>query len=150
MHVSENDLELYVLGRLAEGQASSVKTHVLDCRECREKLTATGKFIEQFAELSHRQAQASGAEKRKEPRFATNDRAWLRVLRPLPGERMEALVLDVSKEGLKLSLTTRIDPGTVIEVRVGNMLAFGEIRYCVKAGESIHAGVHLNDVWITG
>jgi anti-sigma factor RsiW len=37
-HISDDDLELYALGRLDESDAAPVEEHLLTCAECRERL----------------------------------------------------------------------------------------------------------------
>ena len=37
-HITDDDLEPYALGRLAEAQAAPVEEHLLVCEECRGRL----------------------------------------------------------------------------------------------------------------
>jgi anti-sigma factor RsiW len=48
MHIPDDDLEAYALGRLTDHRAEAVVGHLLLCRECRERLEAEIDFIEAF------------------------------------------------------------------------------------------------------
>ena len=112
------------------------------------------------AECSLRQAEAisflkrisgepgtdSAIEKRSEPRVPTDDPASMRILHPFMAERFAIRVLDVSKNGLKLSSPIRLRPGMLVLVRIRNIIAMGEVRHGAEVGGEFHAGVHLDDV----
>jgi hypothetical protein len=58
-----------------------------------------------------------------------------------------ATVLDVSRSGLRLEMSTPIAKGSEIEVTARSQIAvFGEVRYCRRAGDSFHVGVLIRDV----
>src|ERR1700733_2239329 len=52
-------------------------------------------------------------EKRSEPRVPTDDPASMRILHPFMAERFAIRVLNVSKNGLKLSSSVRLRPVTL-------------------------------------
>ena len=87
-----------------------------------------------------------GLERRREPRISTDDPASMQVLNPLLEGRFMIRVLDVSKNGLKLSCSTRLQRGTLVQVYIKNIVAMGEVRHCVQIGDEFHAGVQLDDV----
>jgi hypothetical protein len=88
----------------------------------------------------------SAIEKRSEPRVPTDDPGSMRVLHPFMAERFAVRVLDVSKNGLKLSSPVRLRPGMLVLVRIRNIIAMGEVRHGAAVGDEFHAGVHLDDV----
>jgi PilZ domain len=92
---------------------------------------------------------SSQQERRKHPRFPTNDPGLVRVLGPVPSSYVAVRILDTSQEGLKLRLPAPLDPGTSVQVRLAAAVAFGEVRYCCVCGAVYHAGVHLSDVFPT-
>jgi hypothetical protein len=88
----------------------------------------------------------AGLERRREPRISTDDAASMQVLNPLMDGRVAIRVLDVSRNGLKLSTLAHLQRGTLVQVYIRNIVAMGEVRHCVKIGDEFHAGVRLDDV----
>lgn len=85
-------------------------------------------------------------EKRRETRYPTNDPAEVQVL-PIDNARRPATVLDVSQSGLRLELDAHVAKGLQIKVILaGQIVIFGEVRYCRRAGDVFHAGVLIQDV----
>jgi anti-sigma factor RsiW len=48
MHIPDDDLEAYTLGRLTNDRAEAIEGHLLFCTECQERLEAEVDFIEAF------------------------------------------------------------------------------------------------------
>ena len=97
------------------------------------------------------QAPAQTTERRSDPRQPAEQPATIKLLNPLhPAGRIAATVVDISKGGLRLRLNQSLMPGTLVQIRLGEKLLLGEIRYCTPAGEEFHAGVRLQDVFETG
>lgn len=89
---------------------------------------------------------AGGQEKRREIRYPTNDPAEVQVL-PIDSTRRPATVLDVSESALRLELHSAVARGLEIKVILsGQVVIFGEVRYCRRAGAVFHAGVVIHDV----
>jgi anti-sigma factor RsiW len=44
-HITDEDLELYALDRLAEAAAAPVEEHLLVCAECRDRLVEWDEYI---------------------------------------------------------------------------------------------------------
>ncbi len=44
-HISDDDLELYAMDRLAADAAAPVEEHLLICAECRARLAGWGKWV---------------------------------------------------------------------------------------------------------
>src|ERR1700685_4724590 len=103
MHVREDDLELYLLGRLTEGNASEVVAHLAGCPTCGQKLDEVRLFVSRFSDLSSRQRdRPSPAEQRKHQRIPTSDPAVIKLKHPALSPLLEARILDVSREGLQV------------------------------------------------
>ena len=87
-----------------------------------------------------------GARKRREPRFVTDDPAFIHSLNPLTLDITPVQVLDVSRQGLKLRIGQHILTGSEIQVKLKDLFVLGEIRYCVQVGGFFLAGVLVEDV----
>jgi len=97
------------------------------------------------------QAPAQTTERRADPRQPAEQPATIKLLNPLhTSERISATVVDISKGGLRLRLDQSLMPGMLVQIRLGEKLLLGEIRYCTPAGDEFHAGVRLQDVFETG
>jgi hypothetical protein len=87
-----------------------------------------------------------GIERRREARYPTNDPAEIRIL-PLSGPRLPSTVIDVSRSGLRLEVSTQLARGLQVEVVLPAKAAvFGEVRYCRRAGDAFHVGIRIQDV----
>lgn len=85
-------------------------------------------------------------EKRREIRYPTNDPAEVQVL-PIDGTRRPATVLDVSRSGLRLELHAPLGRGIQLKITLSDQVViFGEVRYCRRAGDVFHAGILIQDV----
>src|ERR1700730_16688017 len=99
--VHEEDLELYVFGRLEKSKVSVLESRLIECRQCRLKLGDAAIFERQLADIAERRAAYNGPEKRSELRTPTLDSASIRVFTPIGRERLKVQVLDSSKNGLR-------------------------------------------------
>ena len=88
--------------------------------------------------------------RRSETRFPTDERAKMKVLRPLGDTGSEVRVLDISKGGLKLEVSALLHPGMLVQVRMKSAIALAEVRYCIPAAMGFHAGLRLQDVFWMG
>src|SRR6266853_8365 len=87
-----------------------------------------------------------GAEKRREPRFVTNEPAFMQSLNPLNLGLMSVQVLDVSRQGLKLRIAQHVLTGSEIQVELKDLFVLGLIRYCVQVGSFFLVGILVEDV----
>ena len=87
-----------------------------------------------------------GAEKRREPRFVTNDPAIIHSLNSLSPHFTAVQVLDVSRQGMKLRIGRQFLTGSEIQVKLKDLFVLGEIRYCVRVGSFFLAGILVEDV----
>jgi hypothetical protein len=90
-----------------------------------------------------------GAERRREPRFVTNDSAIIDSLSSLTPDFTPVQVLDMSRQGLKLRIGQQILIGSEIQVKLKDLFVLGKIRYCVQMGSVFLAGILVEDVlWL--
>ena len=71
-HIHEDDLELYLRGRLELERTSSVEQHLLECNICRECLSVC---LGHQVALHFLQGKSESAQKRSEPRFSAKGEA---------------------------------------------------------------------------
>jgi hypothetical protein len=106
-----------------------------------QKPDGTGQFVDQLADLSSKQAAYNRGESRQELRYPANDRAIMKVLSPEVQSYVDVQVLDVSRQGMKLMVTSFLHPGTIVQVRLNKTFLLGEVRYCVHVKELFQAGI---------
>jgi hypothetical protein len=44
---------------------------------------------------------------------------------------------------MTLQAPERVDPGTLVQVRLKDTLILGEVRYCISAGAEFHIGLEI-------
>lgn len=147
-HVHEDELTLYVNGRLAPDRVLDVETHLANCGECKHRLDQTLHFITKLADLRNRQHGLRYLEKRREPRFPSDSAISLQVLRPLSFDRLTGRITNVSRSGVAVVLNRALERGTLVQVRVGVMVLLGEVRHCARTGKEFTIGVLLEDVMV--
>ena len=98
------------------------------------------------AELAVLKSPVAEADRRKEPRYPSDGSA--RVLVPfLFGPlTFSARVLDVSKSGMRLKLSSPLAPGTLVQVELKNLVATGTVRHCRRDEEEYSMGIELDAV----
>jgi hypothetical protein len=143
-HAVDDELHLYVLGRLSAKEAAVLERHVDDCAECQERLGATAQLVAKILNLTSRDA---GPGRRTEPRFDITDVVFLRSMAPVLPERWRVQILNISKNGLGLLVPTRLSPGVVVQIQSGLTFALGEVVYSRQINEQqFHTGIRLQDM----
>ena len=143
-HHADDDLQLYVLGRLSAAEVGVLEQHVFACAACKDKL---GTIAELVAKIFSVHRDDRGANKRSEPRFRISDASFLRSFSPLLIERWPVQIVDVSKNGLGLLVPLHLAPGALVQVQSGATFALGEVRYSRQISEhQFHTGIRLQDV----
>jgi hypothetical protein len=85
--------------------------------------------------------EASGAERRREPRYPCNDPVEIRII-PGAGSRIPGTLLDVSRSGLRIELDSAVPKGTQVEILLSRQLEVsGRVRHCRRVGAKYQAGV---------
>jgi anti-sigma factor RsiW len=151
MHMTTEDLELYVLGRLTEDRASVVARHLVECGSCGQLLDETREFVQQLRRLNERTSRdANWQERRRHPRLPTDDPAKLRVLQPVNLQTEDVQILDTSREGLRLRVPRALEAGALVQIRMKSLVVLAEVRHCRRVGEVYHAGVAIQDTFPSG
>jgi len=89
----------------------------------------------------------SNAERRRETRYPCHDTAEIRWLQG-GGASFSGTVLDISKSGLRVAIAVHLTQGAQVEVVLPKQVViFGEVRHCSRAGEEFHAGVLIEEVF---
>jgi len=112
-HAYDNDLELYVRGRLEPERISAIESHLLVCHSCRERLSrCIGSQL-----ILHPVGKTKPKEKyeRSEPRFNTGDDAIFQELNPLSMDRQTVKIVDISKNGLGILAPKSVMVGTIVQ-----------------------------------
>ena len=82
-------------------------------------------------------------ERRREPRWTLDELASLKVLEPSLLAARDVRILDASTGGLKLSSSSPVAPGSIVEIQRAGALVIAEVRFCVAIGPAYHIGVKL-------
>jgi hypothetical protein len=94
-------------------------------------------------------AAARGAlflEKRREARYPTNDPADVEVVKGGIG-RSSAIILDVSKSGIRLKLDFTIMRGAEVRITLQrNIIIYGQIRFCRPFEGGFEVGILIQDM----
>lgn len=78
---------------------------------------------------SHEYDTAS-AERRGERRIAATGVCDVIVINDPSSEKLTGTVIDVSRSGLQLELAKLIEPGSIIQVHMRNLMVFGAVGSC--------------------
>jgi hypothetical protein len=135
VHAHDDDLELYVRGRLEAGHVSNLESHLLECRVCRERLSDCIGLLPLKLNPTGKKTSPQEKGRRSEVRFSSGDRAIFQELNPLSVERQEVKIVDVSKNGLGILAPRSVLPGTIVQVRIRDDVEIGEVRYCSASGD---------------
>ncbi len=145
-HVHDDELRLYILGRLSASEVETLEHHVFDCAECKNRLDTTAQFV---AHLVHLQRDYRSSDRRNEPRFRSSDAGFLRSFAPLSEERWPVQVIDVSRNGLGLLVPVRFSPGVLVQIQIDKTFALGEVMFSTEIGErEFRTGIRLQDVFV--
>jgi hypothetical protein len=138
IHIQDDDLSQYVGETLDSARASHIRAHILKCTECKDRLVS--KVVTRLGALGKGDPNGGG----REHRVQMNSPATLQTLCPLSLERIAVEVVDTSKSGYGLRTNVFLEPGTIVDLRIGTTPAIATVRYCRNIGEqSYQAGVRL-------
>ena len=87
-------------------------------------------------------------ERRRDARYPTSDPAEVEIF-PQAAVREGALILDVSRSGLRVHLKTETPKGTHLKIRLlkTHLIIFGEVRYCRAVADGFHVGVRIEHMF---
>ena len=82
-------------------------------------------------------------ERRKEPRLKIKQEVTITVLGQVGASTMQASVLDISGNGMRLRVPAKIPRGAGIKIDSKNALVLAEVGRCVREGPSYAIAVTL-------
>lgn len=136
-HIQDEDLKQYVGETLDSARASYVRSHILKCTPCKDRLI--GAVVTRLSALQNRKS-GSG----REDRLPASSLASLQTLCPLSLERIAVEVVDTSKNGYGIRTTIPLQPGSIVDLRIGTAPTIATVRYCRHLGDHIYqAGVQM-------
>ena len=142
-HAHDDELQLYILGRLSTVDVDVLERHLLQCPECQKRLDASARFVAAIVDLKKTHGRS---ERRSGPRFRASDTGLLRCLSPFIPNRWTIQIIDVSQNGLGGFVATNLLPGALVQVHIGETFAFGEVRYSKQIAEhQFRVGIRLQD-----
>jgi hypothetical protein len=127
VHAHDDDLALYLQGRLQPERLSAIEPHLFACDTCRERLSRC--FGSRLILHLIGRAKTDEGRERSEPRFTTGSGAMLQELSPLSFDRQKVQIVDISKNGLGIVAPKAIFPGTIVQIRINTTVELGEVRY---------------------
>jgi len=143
VHIHEDDLALYLRGRLESEHIWSVEQHLLECNLCRECLSIC--LGHQVALHLLQRTKPEPAQKRSEPRFSAEGEAILQEIHPLSLDRQKVMIVNISKNGLGILSPKAIFPGTVVQLRINGIVELGTVRYCsTSSDDGFRVGLRLH------
>ena len=97
---------------------------------------------DQNALSKYSQPNESSDDRRRESRFLCNGEAH--IIDTTSGMELgQGIITDISPSGASLYVYCPLVAGAVIELRQGESVYRGEIRYCVPAGPDFRLGIQL-------
>ncbi len=143
LHIQESDLELYLWGRLEASRVSEVDVHLSDCVTCRESLSRS--LGSRVLRVNADGSQQGMIERRSEPRVAAGAEAIIQEVHPLSLDRQKIRITNTSESGIGFLTPKFVPPGTIVQVRIGRTIEFGEVRHCLPRGDKeYYVGLRLH------
>ena len=84
-------------------------------------------------------------DRRSETRYPAEAPAELEILPLSPGP-FYGTVLDVSRSGLRIALSERLDRNQKVRVTLSGNVIFGEVRYCRAVAAGFQAGIRIENL----
>lgn len=131
VHAHDDDLELYIKGRLEPGRTSSVRAHLAQCDFCRKRLS-------KCIGLATATPRVKSDNRRAEPRFDTDEKVIIQEFSPLSLTRWSVTIVNVSKTGIGIESQDPLLPGTVVRLRRKNTFELAEVRYCIQCSNKLY------------
>jgi hypothetical protein len=125
MHLSDDEMEWYLAGRLSPSQSSTVSSHLSACNVCASELR---RLSEQDREESDRSVR-------------------IRVIGASITPRLLGRIIEECEGRLKLTLSQPLEPGSLVQIRIDSRFILAEVRYCSRQGDEFHASIETKDVF---
>ena len=147
-HPSDKELEMYASERLLPEQVSTVEPHLAVCSECAGKLPELVGFALTLQAITGRQGLRNG-ERRRAQRIPTDEPGRMRLLSPFSPATFEIRVLNVSRNGLGVSVPCRLQMEALVQVFCKDSIILGEVRHCILSDAKYQAGIQIQSVVYT-
>ncbi|MEI9814876.1 MAG: zf-HC2 domain-containing protein [Acidobacteriota bacterium] len=132
-HIDDRRLSLYFSDQLDPEQRIFVQLHLRHCAACRNRVEADAST--QLAKWEPPSLERP---------FSSGQLGSVQALSPLSLDKTAIQITDVSAGGFGVIADTSLPAGAIVQVRIGNSVALGEVRYCRAAGNNrFHAGVFV-------
>ncbi len=141
-HIDEDELVLFVSGRMDSDRFLLIEGHLEICSVCRRLLQDVATFKRSFAGLAN-----PPDDRRRDRRLSTNDTASLRLIHPMLGQRTPARIVDVSRHGMKVHLLSLLPENGIVQVRLQESIILAEVRYSRLVDDGgFYAGLRILDL----
>jgi hypothetical protein len=130
-HIQDEELHQYASEALQQDRGSYIRSHILECTGCRDRLTA--EVVTRLSTIGKNPSQSS-----REHRVAAAGFAMLQPICPLSLEPTTVEILNKSKKGYGLRTKIFLLPGTIVDLLIGTTPAIATVRYCRALGDSIY------------
>ena len=140
MHPPDDDLRKYHSKTLSPEKAAMIEAHLADCNICHQSL-------QELSRTREKPRAADADERRKDIRVPLDVSFTLKVLEP-SAVAFTGQILDISQNGLKITLSARLRPGQYVQTRMGGRIVMAEVRYCLQEGAHFVVGLEIKDVFI--
>jgi hypothetical protein len=127
-HIENQDVTLFVSGKLDLEHSSSIQSHVRVCPVCKDMLVAG--FLGRLAEVNQKETGNYGRERRVDSRLQSGEIGYLQTLCPLSFERPAVQIVDASKGGYGLAMNSSLATGTIVQICIGTSIVLGEVKSC--------------------
>jgi anti-sigma factor RsiW len=145
VHIHDDDLQRYLLGRLPAERISAIDSHLTDCNGCGGRLVEAVRFLSRLAKANVYQSGSRHREKRRSPRFSAHEPISVQSINPFSSDSVEASLENVSRGGMQLRTATLLGAGTLIKLHLRSAVMFGEVRYCEGSGNDFFIGIQFSD-----
>jgi len=129
MHISQQQLHLWVQDKLPPDERRQIEDHLIECQACAIILADFLKSGESFERRSH-------------ARSACNIAARIYVLSPAE-MRIEGRVVETSQAGLRVRLPKALLLGSLVQIRTRDAIYMGEVRHCQNTNAGFEAGLRV-------
>lgn len=140
-HVDEDDLRLLVTGH--DEIAPERIRHLAECLTCRNTLRGVA--------VSFQEATAVAApccpDRRVTPRRHVDQPSLLRVLSPFSLGLIEVRTLDISRYGAKVRAPVRLQPLSIVHLRMEEFVCLGQVRHCTPHNGAFLIGIRIYEVF---
>ncbi len=93
-------------------------------------------------------AEPTDSNRRAEHRFEVSSPVQVFIRYPSLAGPFDGVVLDLSKNGMRLRMETSLPKASQVQVKFGEVVVFGEVKFCRDLdGGEYEAGLHIDDLF---